>query len=160
MIDFSPLASTRFGFQQLGQLSRLALTPDQVQESIHAFAFDFEANGKSREINGAALNYFMGILRKGPYAPPANYESPELRQMRVYLEAKMRNQQARAEMEAKIEAVEFDWWMTGLTTEEKTRYVPVTDFAKPGSMGHNVLLKQYFRENIWPKRRENIYPGG
>jgi hypothetical protein len=41
------------------------------------------------------------------------------------------------------------WWAR-LSTEEKIRLVPPSDFAKPGSPGHNVQLKQYFRENIWP----------
>lgn len=135
------------------------LTSEQVQESINAFAFDLEANGKSKEINGAALNYFMGILRKGPYAPPANYESPDMRQMRLYLEAKKREQQARAEVEAQIESYEFDSWIAGISNEEKALLVPPTGFARLGSPGHDVGLKQYFREKIWPEVRGKVAGG-
>ena len=154
-IDSSPLSQIRFGRPQLAQLTRVGnLTADQVQESIYAFAFDLEVNGKGREINGHALNYFMGILRKGPYAPPANYEAPDVRQLRLYLEAKEREQKMREELETRLEIAEFDSWVNGLSSEEKVQFVPSTDFAKPGSPGHNVQLKQYFRETIWPGLRE------
>ena len=159
-IDSSPLSAIRFGRPQLAQLARVGnLTVDQLQESIYAFAFDLDVNGKGREINGHALNYFMGILRRGPYAPASNYEAPDVRQMRLYLEAKKREQQTRLELESQLEAVEFDSWVVSLSNEESARFVPPTDFAKPGSPGHNVQLKQYFRDNIWPGRRELVQQG-
>jgi len=101
----------------------------------------------------------MGILRKGPYAPSANFEPPEIRQMRLYLEAKEREQKIREDLESRLETVEFDEWTAALTFEERTRLVPVTDFAKPGSQGHNAQLKEYFRENVWPERRERVLRG-
>lgn len=153
-IDPSALCPIRFGRPQLVQLIRVGnLTADQVQESINAFAFDLEVNGKGREINGHALNYFMGILRKGPYAPSANYEAPEIRQMRLYLEAKELEKKVRLDLEGRLENAEFEEWIAALTVDERTQVVPTTDFAKPGSQGHNAQLKQYFRENIWPSCR-------
>lgn len=156
-IDTTPIVAIRFGRSQLVQLHQLGkLTSEQVQESIYAFAFDLEVNAKSREINGAALNYFMGILRKGPYAPPGNYEPPEIRQMRLYMEAKEREQKVRLELENRLEAVEFEEWATDLPSDDKTRFVPPSDFAKPGSPGHNAQLREYFRENVWPERKECV----
>ena len=159
-IDFGPLSAIHFGRPQLAQLARIGnLTTDQLQESIFAFAFDLEVNGKGREINGHALNYFMGILRRGPYAPASNYEAPDVRQMRLYLEAKKREQQARADLETQLESVEFESWVSSLSTEDRVRFVPPTDFAKPGSPGHNVQLKQYFRENLWPDLKKRPIEG-
>lgn len=159
-VDFSPLAAIRFGRPQLSQLVQTGmLTSEQVQESIYAFAFDIDVNGKGQEINGHPLNYFMGILRKGPYAPPSNYEAPDVRQMRLYLEAKKREQQAKSDLEIELETLEFDSWVTSLSTEERIRYAPPTDFAKIGSPGHNVQLKQYFRENLWPKFKQRVTAG-
>ncbi len=40
---------------------------------------------KGSEISVHALNYFMGILRRGPHTPPSNNETPHARQMRLYL---------------------------------------------------------------------------
>jgi predicted transcriptional regulator len=159
-IDTTPISEIRFGRSQLVQLFQIQkLTVEQVQESIYAFAFDLEVNGKKKDINGPTLNYFMGILRKGPYAPPANYEAPDVRQLRLYLEAKKREQQTRLELETQLETVEYDSWVADLPLEERARLVPASDFAKPGSPGHNVQLKQYFRENVWPARREMISKG-
>ena len=156
-VDTGPLSAIHFGRQQLVQLVRLgALTADQAQESINAFAFDLEVNGKGRDINGHALNYFMGILRKGPYAPSANYEPPGIRQMRLYLETKEREQKARKELELKFEAVEFEEWMAKVSPEEKMKVVPPTEFMKPGGAGYTSQLREYFRENIWPQSRENF----
>ena len=154
-MDCSPLIQIHFSRTQLVQLFRIGkLTADQVQESIYAFAFDLEANEKGREIKGHALNYFMGILRQGPYTPSVNYEPPETRQMRLYLEAKEREQKTREELECRLQVVEFDEWASGLTAEERGCLVPPQEFAKPGSQGHNAQLKEYFLENIWPDRRE------
>ncbi|NQW44881.1 MAG: hypothetical protein HQ462_05685, partial [Deltaproteobacteria bacterium] len=150
----SPLSEIRFGRPQLAQLIRIGnLTTDQVQESINAFAFDLKVNGKSKEINGHALNYFMGILRKGPYAQASNYEAPETRQMRLYLEAKEREQKVREELESRLQTVDFAEWISILTSEEISQIVPPSNFAKIGSQGHSVQLKQYFRKNV-----DRIYP--
>ncbi|MCX6103023.1 MAG: hypothetical protein NT000_07145 [Proteobacteria bacterium] len=65
-VDTSSLVAIRFGQHQLVQIHRLGmLTVEQVQESISSFAFDLEVNGKSKEINGHALNYFTGYFEKG-----------------------------------------------------------------------------------------------
>ncbi len=76
--------------------------------------------------------------------------------MRLYLEAKGREEKTRLELETRLEAVEYDGWAAGLSDHDRVRLVPATDFAKPGSPGHNVQLKQYFRQNVWPVRREQI----
>lgn len=130
------------------------MTPEELQESIYAFAFDLVENQKGKTITGPPLNYFMGILRKGPYAAPANYENPEDRQRRLYLEAKEQQRKRRQEMEARLETVEFEEWAGRLSLEQRTELVPPKDFSKPGSTAHNYQLREYFRENVWPELRE------
>lgn len=154
-IDISPLADFRFGRPQVAQIAQSGhVTPEQLQDSINAFAFDLYENQKAKNISGAPLNYFMGILRKGPYSPPVNYESPEDRQQRLYLEAKQKQHQKRKETEEKIETLEFEDWAEKLTLERREELVPPKDFAKPGGTAHNYQLRDYFRENIWPGLRE------
>jgi hypothetical protein len=160
-IDTTPVSEIRFGQNQLLQIFQMGkLSAEQVQESIYAFAFDLEVNERKKVINGAALNFFMGILRKGPYGPPTNYEAPGVRQMRLYLEAKKREQQARSEMETELETMEFNEWVAKLSTEERLQFVPESDFSKLGSQSHNMQLKQHFRESVWLERKErNILRG-
>lgn len=157
-LDISPLIPIRFNRNHLIQLAQLGkLTPQEMQDSIYAFAFDLEVNGKGKEINGSALNYFMGILRKGCYAAPSNYESPEVRQQRLYVETKERERKALEELDARLEVVEFDLWLATVPDNEKVRLVPPLDFTKLGSQGHIVQMKEYFREKVWPERRERMF---
>ena len=66
-IDCSPLNEIRFGRHQVAQIAREGkFTPEELQDSIYAFAFDLSENGKAKTITGVPLNYFMGILRRGP----------------------------------------------------------------------------------------------
>ncbi|MBV9576296.1 MAG: hypothetical protein JO149_06705, partial [Gammaproteobacteria bacterium] len=89
-IDIQPLTHIGFTKSHLQQIILDdKLTSEIVQDSIYAFAFDLENNNKEKSLKSGPLNYFMGILRSGkPYAPPANYESPQDAAMRIYLERK------------------------------------------------------------------------
>ena len=159
-IDSSPLTEFRFGRNQILQIVQSGrVTPEQLQESIHAFAFDLTENQKAKSISGAPLNYFMGILRKGPYAPPANYENPEDRQQRLYLEAKEQQGTRRQEIQKRLETAEFEEWAETLSLEQRAELIPPKEYAKPGSTAHNIQLREYFRENVWPQLREKNAEG-
>jgi hypothetical protein len=155
-IDSLPLTEIRFGRNQVVQIAREGkVTPDELQNSIYGFAFDLSENQKAKSMTGAPLNYFMGILRKGPYTPPANYEAPEDRQRRLYLEAKEQQLKRRQEIEARLETVKFEEWADMLSLEQRAGLVPPKDFAKPGSTAHTIQLREYFRENVWPQLKES-----
>jgi predicted transcriptional regulator len=160
-IDYSDLTELRFGRNQLVQIVRdRRLTPEQLQDSIYAFAFDLSENQKAKHISGAPLNYFMGILRKGPYAPPANYESPEARQLRLYLEVKEQQQKRQHEIEARLETVEFEEWAEKLSLDKRDELVPPKDYAKSGGTAHTMQLREYFRENVWPLLKQKLQQSG
>jgi predicted transcriptional regulator len=153
VVDTTLLSEIGFTQTHLRQLHRAGLlTPEEAQDSIYAFAFDLEVNGKAKRLNGSPLNFFMGCLRRGPYAPPENFEPPEVRQRRLYLEAKQKAAKARRELEEKLEALEFEEWCSKLSFDERTRLVPATEFAKVGSTAHNVELRRYFREQVLPSK--------
>jgi hypothetical protein len=153
-IDVTQLGAIGFTQTHIRQLQKAGLlNPEELQDSINAFAFDLEVNGKAKKLTGPPLNFFMGCLRKGPYAPPENYEAPEDRQRRLYLEAKEKQAKARRDIEERLEALEFDEWCSKLSASERTRLVPTTEFLKAGSTAHNVELRRYFRETIWPERK-------
>jgi osmotically-inducible protein OsmY len=159
-IDCSPLSEIRLGRNQISQIAQSGrVSPDQLQDSIYAFAFDLSENQKAKNISGAPLNYFMGILRKGPYSPPANYESPEDRQQRIYLEAKEQQRKLRQEREARLETVEFEEWAEKLSLDERAQLVPPKDYSKPGGTAHTMQLREYFRENVWPALKERSKNG-
>jgi hypothetical protein len=129
-------------------------TPDELQDSIYAFAFDLAENGKAKTITGVPLNYFMGILRRGPYAAPSNYESPDVRQKRLYLESKEQQRKKCQDLAERLETIEFEEWLENLSLEQRAQLVPPKEFAKPGGTAHNYQMREYFREQVWPERRE------
>lgn len=155
-LDLEPLNQIGFTKSHLRQIIMDdKLQADMVQESIFAFAFDLENNGKEKNLKSNPLNYFMGILRSGkPYAPPANYESPQDKALRVYLERKKELEQKRQAMEEELFLIAFKEWDVKLTEEEK-------DSILPANIKHSRLLSDkisalrlHFKENIWPKSKD------
>jgi len=149
-LDISGLIEIGFTQTHLIQVARDAkLTPEIVQDSIRHFAFDLRANGKAKELRGPALNYLMGILRKGfPYAAPENYISPEAEAMKAYLESKRADQERRKTLEDALYELEFINWTQALSEEEKLNLAPFGGFG--GERGQQAKLSVYFRKTIWP----------
>jgi hypothetical protein len=70
-IDITPLTKIGFTRDHLLHIANMGkLSPEEVQNSIHAFAFDLEKNNKSEKLTETPLNAFVGILRKGSTYPP------------------------------------------------------------------------------------------
>lgn len=49
--------------------------------------------------------------------------------MRLYLEAKEREQKIREELEFRLQTLDFNDWISTLTSEEISRMVPPSNFA-------------------------------
>lgn len=155
-VDFSPLANIGFTQTHLIQIVRQGkLTPQEVQDSIEFFAFDLNRNGLKP--NGPAINFFMGILRKGiPYTPPENYESSVDEARRKTIEFKARKERERQEQIKQLVELEFTEWRQLLTAEQIAAMVP--EYAKrPGQM-QDSFLKTHFENEIWPEKSATV-PG-
>ena len=150
-IECAPLAGIGFTQTHLVQIIRQGkLTPAEVQDSIHFFAFDLARNGKAKGINGNPLNYFMGIVRKGaPYAPPENYESPETEARRKYLDGKRRLEEQKLAEEHELRNLTFTEWRRGLT-EPLTRSL-VPDAVKDLPRAREASLRDHFDNQVWPE---------
>ncbi len=150
-VNCVPLADYGFGESQLSQIVRdKLLTPEMVQDSIYAFAFDLRENTKEKELRGAPLNYFMGILRKGlAYARPPNYETPQEAARRKRLELLQREESQRQAEEQQILELEFSSWKRGQSVAEIVAQLP-EHARRPGPV-QDSALKNYFVENVWPE---------
>jgi hypothetical protein len=155
-IDSTPLADLGFSRAHLIQLARDGkLSVEEVQDSIHFFAFDLKRNGKGKEIKGPPVSFFMGILRKGvPYAPPSNFESPEEAVRRLYVESKRRLKERRESQEQEIKELEFSEWRNELTREAINAIVPEVSRGFPKLS--ESALKAHFDEYVWPDRRSEV----
>jgi hypothetical protein len=157
-VDPSPLAEFGFTQSHVIQLARDGkLSVEEVQDSIHFFAFDLKRNGKGKEIKGPPVSFFMGILRKGvPYAPPSNFENPEEAARRLYVESKRRLKERRESQVQEIKELEFSEWRNELTREAINGIVPEVSRSFPKLS--ESALKAHFDENVWPERRAAV-PG-
>ena len=153
-VDIASLSEIGFSQAHLIQLARQGkFSAAEVQESIQYFAFDLKRNGFKS--NGPAINFFMGILRKGnPYAPPANYESPADEARRKYLEAKRRIEERRLAEEREVQELEFGEWMRGLTHEQVDAIVP--EVVRHIRRLREESLRTHFVNEIWPEKSATI----
>ena len=150
-----PIGFTEEHLKQIFQKGQLSV--EQVQDSIFAFAFDLEHNHKAKHMKGSPLNYFMGILRNGRvYTPPANYESPVEKSLRLYYERKKELDVKRQEMEEGLFDLEFKEWERSVSDEEKNKLLP-DDIKNSRFSGAKLsALKSYFKEEVWPEKLQSI----
>ena len=156
-VDWSSLVEIGFTETHLVQVVRQGkLSTEEVQDSIHFFAFDLKRNGKGTAIHGSPLNFFMGILRRGQaYAPPENYESPAAEARRKYLEGKRSLEARRIAEEAELQTLEFNQWKRGLSESDIVALVPEFARQRPGQIQDAALLA-HFEKEIWPTKKQDF----
>lgn len=157
-IRIDSLSDIGFTTTHLAQIAQQGkLTAEIVQDSIEAFAFDLKYNQKAKTLKGSPLNYFMGIVRNGqPYAPPGNYESPQDREMRIYLETKQKIEQDRVTREEELMKLAFDEWDREQSEEYKQSLIP-EDIRHGRLLGpKQAALRSYFAKEIWPQKRKEL----
>ena len=157
-INLQPLEEIGFNSHHLAQLKKMGgFSGEQIQESINAFAFDLQVNGKAEKLKGPPLNYFMGILRNGaPYIPAENYESPEVRALKQYVERKRREKQQKEDLEKEAFVMAFEDWEEKLTEEDVINIIPEPRYREPGSTFRESFLQKHFRETEWVNIQKNI----
>ncbi len=162
-VEYSLLAD--FGFTQthLLQLSKLeSLEPSIVQDSIYHFAFDLKHNNKASSIKGDPLSYFMGIVsRRGAYTAPSNYIDPALEAMNAYHKSKEQSEKQKAEIEQKVQEIEFRMWHDSLSDDEILLLLPeeILNAIGPSSLKQRLKvqhLKKHYVETLWPERRREL----
>jgi hypothetical protein len=153
-IDIEPLNSIGFTKTHLNQIaSQNKIQPKIVQDSINAFAFDLQENARAKTIKGDPINFFMGIVRNGrPYLPPSNYESPQDKAMRIYLERMREIEQKRVEEEKEAFNLAFNDWFLKLSNEQKRELLPEM-LRRGANLETSKMLentaKSHFEKEIW-----------
>jgi hypothetical protein len=155
-IDISNLEFIGFSKSHLNQLQkRSELTPEIIQDSINAFAFDLIHNGVGDKLKTHPLNYLMGVLRANqPYAAPSNYQDPKVLAMREYLERKKQQREEQKRVEEEIFQFDFEDWQINLSEEDIAAIIPEARYREyPMKEG---FLKTHFRKNVWEHKRKTI----
>lgn len=155
-VDFSSLKFIGFADHHAKKLIGLYST-ELVQESIDAFAFDLQFNRKAKSIKGSPINFFMGILMKGPYSPPENFKSRKQKAEALEREKvqKIENDKILAQNEVlekrravlrKIVDREFTRWLSRLADDRRKEIVPV--LARKSENLERVCLRNHFEEHV------------
>jgi len=163
-MDIEPLVSIGFTKTHLSQISsQNKLSPQIVQDSIYAFAFDLKENGKAKSIKADPINFFMGILRNGRvYTFPSNYESPQDKSMRLYRESKRKIEQERVATEKEAISLAFNEWFAKLTDKQKIGLLPemLRHNTNSEKLGKSKILessaRNKFETEIWPSKKMEI----
>lgn len=162
-VDCSPLTEVgaKFGQSQIAQIAKAGgVTPDELQDSIRMFAFDLLHNQKRQSIKGDPLNFFIGILRNGPYLPPQNYRSPQEIQKRAYVEWKRRQEENLKSLDWEIIDAEFQIWWNALSDDERNEHSPRKVGAEGTGAGTpfhlNCVKEQIFLKTVWPTLQNKV----
>ena len=150
-----PLKKIGFSKNHLTQILKTGkLDPEDVRLSIQHFAFDLEENKKHEKINGSPLNYFMGILLKGvPYTAPENYENPQKKALKEFIQRKERERREIEALEEKAVDLLYNDWVKTVSEDLVAEIIPEPQYRVIGSPFREGSLRKHFKENVWPSLR-------
>lgn len=144
------LKEINFGKTQLLQLKRVGgLSPEEVQDSLDAFAYDLEA-GKVKSF-GSKLGFLMGILRKGnSYISEAymNEMRAAYERQKALREEKQRLEKQQVEERLSKKAKEE---YEKLSDDQKMELVPENNLAKVNSQVHERMVLAKLIESMGQK---------
>jgi len=157
-IDLIPLAEIGFTENHLEQIfNQCDYSVEMVQESIYHFAFDLEYNNKAKKIKTSPLSFFMGILKKhGPYVAPENYESPQDKAMRIYIEQQKAQREKRETLEKELMKLSFDNWFNTLSEEDISQLLPEDLRSSHLKSPKTAALRQHFEKEIWGAEKNKL----
>jgi hypothetical protein len=127
-------------------LLKSKLTPDEMQSSLEAFAFDLEA-GAVKPKRTTPLGLFIGVVVNSsqPYTSTQDLEA-QAKDLNEYLVLK-RAAEERAAAQVDLErAIAFEKWIQTATNEEQAQLIRPTESAPAGSMIYRNALKAKFLE--------------
>lgn len=163
-IDFSLL--TEIGFKEI-HISQLLekgdLTPEEVQESIFAFAYDLKHNPSLLKIKTTPLNLFLGILRRGcPYFPSKEYESEIKRHYEKHKSEREARKLQDQQYLDKHRRETFADWVEKLSLKEKSEILDIdTGFMeKMPVQAIKKGLEEYYTLKVYEPLGQGLKKGG
>ncbi len=138
------------GFNQ-GHIEQLLrdsnLVPEEIQNSLNAFAFDLGFEDVKRKVR-SPIGLIMKLLKNGQaYISEKGYESEEDRLYRELIERAEKKKEEKAKLETKLINIKFEEWLENISDGEKRNLVtPMGEFM---GLIHREELKEYFNKEIY-----------
>ncbi|MGZ3790042.1 MAG: hypothetical protein ACXVLQ_16010 [Bacteriovorax sp.] len=143
-------ALTLIGFNQ-GHIEQLlrdsSLTPEEIQNSLNAFAFDLGFEDVKRKVR-SPIGLIMKLLKNGQaYISEKGYESEEDRLYRELIERAEKKNEEKKNLQAKLVEVKFEEWLDNISDDEKRNLAePIGEFM---GIIHREELKEYFKREVY-----------
>ena len=140
---------TAAGFNQ-GHIEQLLrdsnLAPEEIQNSLNAFAFDLGFEDVKRKVR-SPIGLIMKLLKNGQaYISEKGYESEEDRLYRELIDRAEKKKEERIMLEAKLINIKFEEWLEDISDGEKRNLAePIGEFM---GLIHREELKEYFKKNV------------
>jgi predicted transcriptional regulator len=157
-INISPLEDIGFNQNHLMDIIETGLSDYQtVQDSILHFAYGLEYEPSKYKYDDL-LNVFIGRLRKGKPWYEQNYRSPQELAQEQFLANKKAEIERKKILDEEIYKLALDEWQKNISPEEIEVIAP--DLRKKGDpTPQNAKLSLYFKENIWPSKKDDYFKG-
>ncbi len=143
-------ALTMIGFNQ-GHIEQLlrdsSLTPEEIQNSLNAFAFDLGFEDVRRKVR-SPIGLIMKLLKNGQaYISEKGYESEEDRIYRELIERADKKNEEKKNLKAKLVEIKFEEWLNDISDDDKRKLAePIGEFM---GMIHRQELKEYFKREVY-----------
>ena len=142
------LASIGFNQGHIEQLLRdSSLVPDEIQNSLNAFAFDLGFEDVKRKVR-SPIGLIMKVLKNGQaYISEKGYESEEDRLYRELIERADKKNEEKKNLKARLIEVKFEEWLENISDNEKKIIAePIGEFM---GIIHRQELKEYFKREVY-----------
>ena len=141
---------TSIGFNQ-GHIEQLlrdsSLPPEEIQNSLNAFAFDLNFEDVKRKVR-SPIGLIMKLLKNGQaYISEKGYESEEDRLYRELIERADKKNEEKKNLKAKLVEIKFEEWLENITDNDKKNLAePIGEFM---GIIHRQELKEYFKREVY-----------
>ena len=141
---------TSIGFNQ-GHIEQLlrdsSLPPEEIQNSLNAFAFDLNFEDVKRKVR-SPIGLIMKLLKNGQaYISEKGYESEEDRLYRELIERADKKNEEKKNLKAKLVEIKFEEWLENISDNDKKNLAePIGEFM---GIIHRQELKEYFKREVY-----------
>ena len=175
-LSLEPLEHAGFQLSHLIQIHReyeknpesLKLSPEMIQGSIDAMAFDLKHNKAKLNFQKSPVIVLVSMLKRAqPYCSvtPAEYLSPREEAMQQYQKSEAARKERELKQMQELKDLELQYWQENLSAEELLTFCPETELqlGLPEKVKQAMRRKKalelsayYFSDEVWPKKKQEI----
>jgi hypothetical protein len=136
----------------------LAFTTESLQDFVDRFAIYASDSKNIKNVKSIpAVFVKMAQLASKGQDPLADIETDTDRLIRERIERLKTKRDERLNQENELFELEFEDWSICLSNDQIEKIVPTSAVMKSGSPTQKIMLKNYFKDTIWPAKKDILY---